>query len=196
MLTETDVKSASTEAHESRISAHLHNPKFVRRAVVEGVLVLALVVAGSLLMWGGSFARNMVHDQLAAQKIYFPPANSEGLPAKEFPGLQQYGGKQVVNGPMAKAYANQFIGAHLKATAGGKTYSEVSTLSRANPKDADLQQQVNTLFKGETLRGLLLYAWGWSVVGTIAIYSAFAAFLCAAVLLGALVVGFARPEHR
>jgi hypothetical protein len=196
MLTDTDVKATSTEAHESRITAHLHNPKFVRRSIVEGVLVLALVVAGSLLMWGGGFAKDMVHDQLAAQKIFFPPANSEGLPAQEFPGLQQYGGKQVVSGPMAKAYANEFIGAHLKATAGGKTYSETSTASRANPKDAELAQQVQTLFRGETLRGLLLYAWGWSVVGSIAIYSAFAAFLCAAVLLGALIVGFARPEHR
>ena len=33
------------------------------------------------------------------------------------------------------------------------------------------------LFKGETLRGLLLYAWGWSVVSTIALYAAIAATL-------------------
>lgn len=32
-----------------------------------------------------------------------------------------------------------------------------------------------TAFKGETLRGLLLYAWGWSVVSTIALYAAIAA---------------------
>jgi hypothetical protein len=31
------------------------------------------------------------------------------------------------------------------------------------------------LFKGETLRGLLLYAWSWSVVSTIALYAGIAA---------------------
>ena len=78
--------------------------------------------------------------------------------------------------------------------AGGKTYSQVSDLSRANPTDTKLAGQVQTLFRGETLRGLLLYAWGWSVVGAIATYTAFAAFVGAVIVLAAMVYGFARPE--
>ena len=66
---------------------------------------------------------------------------------------------------------------------GGKTYSQVSELSRANPADLKLSGQVATLFKGETLRGLLLYAWGWSVVSTIALWSGIAALLGFAVML-------------
>ena len=38
-------------------------------------------------------------------------------------------------------------------------------------------------FKGETLRGLLLYAWGWSVVSTIAFYAAIAALIGFVVML-------------
>ncbi len=164
--------------------------------IIGSILFLVLAVGGGLLMWGSNFAHNMVHDQLTDQKITFPPAGSEGLSAKEFPGLQQYGGQAVDNGPKAKAYADQFIKAHLKATAGGMTYSEASAASRANPDDAKLAGQVQTLFRGETLRGLLLYAWGWSVVGTIAGYTAIAAFLGAAAVLLALLLGFLAHERQ
>lgn len=167
----------------------------LRRLSVEAVLLLVLAVGGGLLMWGGTFASNMVHDQLSDQKISFPPKGSPGLDPATFPGLQQYGGQAVDNGPKAKAYANEFIGEHLKEAAGGKTYSEVSNLSRANPNDAKLSGQVETLFRGETLRGLLLYAWGWSVVGRIATIVAFAAFAGALVVLIALIYGLARPQH-
>ena len=49
----------------------------------------------------------MVHDQLAEQKIQFPPKGSPALDPKEFPGLQRYAGEGVDNGPKAKAYADQ-----------------------------------------------------------------------------------------
>jgi len=71
----------------------------------------------------------------------------------------------------------------LAAVAGGKTYSQVSTLSQADPTNATLTGQVATLFKGETLRGLLLYAWGWSVVSTLALYAAIGALIGFAVML-------------
>src|SRR4051812_49187119 len=132
-----------------------------RRTAVEVVLFLVLAVGGGLLTWGSHFAGDMVHDQLAAQKIRFPAKGSAALSPKEFPGLQRYAGQLVDNGPKAKAYANQFIATHLKGIAGGHTYSEVSAASLADPTNTKLTGQVQTLFRGETLRGLLLYAWGW-----------------------------------
>ena len=42
---------------------------------------------------------------------------------------------------------------HLKEVADGKTYAQVSTLAQADPTNTQLRAQVNTLFKGETLRG-------------------------------------------
>jgi len=196
MLTETKRTTTPTEDAEFENMTHkLMRPGRVRRAAVETVLFLVLAVGGGLLFWGGNFAKNMVHDQLSDQKISFPAKGSPALDAKEFPGLQQYAGQAVDNGPKAKAYANEFIAVHLAKTAGGKTYSQVSDLSRANPTDTALAAQVQTLFRGETLRGLLLYAWGWSVVGMIATYVAYAAFAGAAIILIALGYGVLRPQH-
>lgn len=178
-----------------RLTAGLHTRERTRRTAVEVVLLLILAVGSGLLFWGSSFAHGMVHDQLAAQKISFPAKGSPSLDAKEFPGLQRYAGQAVDNGPKAKAYANQFIATHLKSIAGGKTYSEVSTEAQKNPADQKLQGQAQTLFRGETLRGLLLYAWGWSLVGTIAFWVANAAFAGALVVLAAVVYSLLRPRE-
>jgi hypothetical protein len=169
--------------------------KRFRRMAVEGVLFFVLAIGGGLLYWGGSFAHNMVHDQLVDQKISFPAKGSAGFDAKEFPGLQRYAGQAVDNGPKAKAFANQYIAAHLKSTNNGLTYSETSAQSRANPNDAALKAKVETLFRGETLRGLLLYAWGWSVVGSIALWTAYGAFIGALIVLAALIYSMVRPQH-
>lgn len=145
------------------------------RRIVEVILTLVLGVGAGLLFYGSSFGLDMVSSQLEAQNITFPEKGSPGLDPKTFPGLQQYAGQKVDNGPKAKAYANEFINVHLKEISGGKTYSEVSAAANASPDDAELAAKVTTLFRGETLRGLLLYAWGWSVVSMIALYSAIAA---------------------
>lgn len=160
------------------------------RRVVEIILTVVLGVGGGLLLFGANFGLDMVHSQLNAQDISFPAKGSPALSPAEFPDLQQYAGQKVNTGPKAKAYANGFINRHLAAAAGGKTYSEVSNLARANPTDAKLAGQVETLFKGETLRGLLLYAWGWSVVSTIALYSAIAALIGFVIMLFATVGDF------
>ncbi|MDQ6725089.1 MAG: hypothetical protein M3066_02800 [Actinomycetota bacterium] len=147
------------------------------RRVVEVILTLVLGVGSGLLFYGSNFGLHMVHTQLAAQDISFPAKGSDALSATEFPDLQRYAGQKVDTGPKAKAYANGFIDRHLAAVAGGQTYSQVSTASQADPTNAKLTAQVATLFKGETLRGLLLYAWGWSVVSTIGLYAAIAALV-------------------
>jgi hypothetical protein len=142
-----------------------------RIVILQAGLIGILGFCAGFLFWGSNFVSGMVHDQLSAQQIYFPAAGSAALPASEFPDLQQYGGQQLVNGDQAKAYANGFIGRHLQKVAGGKTYSQVSALATANPKDATLAAEKATLFQGETLRGLLLNAWGWSQVGLYAFWA-------------------------
>lgn len=156
------------------------------------VATIVLLVAGSLAWWGYSFATTSVKGELSAQKIYFPPKGSPALAPSEFPDLQQYAGQMVDNGPKAKAYADGFIGRHLEKIAGGKTYAEVSALAMKDPTNQTLQQQKQSLFQGETLRGLLLgdgYAY-WTF-GQIAQYAAVAAFVGAGLMallvsLGAL----------
>jgi hypothetical protein len=122
--------------------------------------------------WAHSFSQGMIRDQLSAQQISFPAAGSKGLDPNVFPDLQQYAGQQVVNGDQAKAYADGFIGRHLQGVANGQTYSQVSAQSQANPQDQQLAAQTQTLFRGETLRGLLLNGYGWWTIGQYAFYAA------------------------
>src|ERR1700694_4038668 len=77
-----------------------------RRVVVLQVgLIGILVFCAGFLFWGNSFIHNQISTELTAQQVFFPAAGSKGLPAVEMAELQQYGGQQVVNGDMAKAYA-------------------------------------------------------------------------------------------
>jgi hypothetical protein len=155
------------------------------------VLTIVLLVAGGLLYWGYSFANTNVHDQLAAQKIFFPPKGSQALAAPEVGRhLDRYAGQQLVTGAQAKAYADHFIAVHLKEAAGGKTYAQISSLALQNPGDAKLAGQVQTLFRGETLRGLLLNAYAFWKIGQIALIAAIASLVLAGVMLVLTVLGF------
>ena len=158
---------------------------------VGAVLTAVLVIGGVLLMWGYNFANNNVRDQLSAQQIYFPPAGSPALASPQIgPYLNQYAGQQLTTGAQAEAYADHFIAVHLSEVAGGKTYAQVSALAQADPTNTTLQAQVNTLFKGETLRGMLLNAYAFWQLGQIALYAAIAAFTGAALMLLLTVLGF------
>ncbi|MDA8261562.1 MAG: hypothetical protein M0Z47_01890 [Actinomycetota bacterium] len=166
------------------------------------VMVVVLLVAGSLLLVGANFANSNVHDQLAAQQIYFPSkaafqqakAGTEITPGM-IPYLEKYAGQQLLTGAQAEAYANHFISVHLSEMPYGGVYSKISAAAMANPKDASLQALVNTSFKGTTLRGLLLEAYAFSVFGQIAQWAAIAAFILAAVMLILVLFGFAHSRR-
>jgi hypothetical protein len=104
--------------------------------------------------------------------------------------LNQYAGQQLVNGVQAQAYADHFIAVHLKEAAGGKTYAEVSTQALQNPNDTKLAGQVQTLFRGETLRGLLLNAYAFWKIGQLALIAGIVSFAMAAVMLVLTALGF------
>ena len=166
------------------------------------VLTAILLIAGGLLMWGYTFANNNVHDHLARQKIMIPPAGSDALKPPEIGNyLDKYAGQQVINGAQAEAYANHFIAVHLNEIGGGKTYSELSSQALANPNDAALAQRAQTVFRGETLRGLLLNAYAFWKLGQIARIAAMCAFIAGGIMLVLTVLGLlhmlqADPEAR
>lgn len=158
-----------------------------RIMALQGVLVLVLGTAAGFLFYESNFIKGMISDQLVAQQIYFPDKSQAvaggALDPAKFPDLQQYAGQQVDNGDKAKAYGNGFIGRHLQTIAGGKTYSQVSAEAKANPADTKLAGQKTTLFQGETLRGMLLNAYGWWTFGVYMAYAAIAAGLAAGLML-------------
>ena len=168
---------------------------------IGAVLTVVLLIAGGLLLWGANFANNSVHDQLAAQKITFPPAVAFAHPQagteitpSMIPSVSQYAGQQLTTGAQAQVYANDFIQVHLNNMAGGKTYAQVSseafTLPANSAKRAQLESTAQTLFQGTTLRGLLLEAYGFSVMGSIAWYGALASFFLAGIFFLLTMLGF------
>lgn len=156
------------------------------------VIAIVMVAAGGLLLWAHNFVDDQVHTQLAAQKIYFPEAGSDALkdPAVG-PYLSQYAGQQLTTGAQAEAYANHYIAVHIQEMAGGKTYSQLSELSRANPNDTKLAGQVQTVFRGETLRGMLLNAYAFGKMAQIALIASIAAFAAAGIMLILSALGYA-----
>jgi len=166
------------------------------------VLTVALLTAGVLAFWGYSFANGKVHTQLAAQKIYFPPKGSEALADPQIGKyLKKYAGEQLVNGAQAQAYADHFIAVHLKGVANGQTYAEVSAQALQNPNDQNLQGQVQTLFRGETLRGLLLNAYAFWKFGQLAFIGSLVFFVMAGIMFVLTILGFwhlrrARPTEQ
>jgi hypothetical protein len=161
-------------------------------AVVAGlVIAVILLVAGGLLTWGNSVINNDVHSQLAAQKIVFPANNSPAIKAPEFAAMHQYAGQLMTTGAQAETYADHFIANHLKAIGGGKTYAQLSAESLAQPGNATLATQVQTVFRGETLRGMLLNAYGFWQMGQIMGIAAIAAFASAGLMLMLSLLGLA-----
>lgn len=145
--------------------------KIVAKVYSRILLILSIVLLSlsGLAWWAHSYTTNMVRSELREQKIFFPEKGSANFSPEEYPDLQKYAGQQVDNGEKAKAYANGYIKRHLAKVAGGKVYSEVSAEYLKNPTDTKLKQQRETLFMGETLRGILLgTGFAFGTVGVIA----------------------------
>jgi hypothetical protein len=155
------------------------------------VVVIVLAVAGSLLLWGHNFANSNVRSQLAQQQITFPAQGSKALASAQIgPYLNQYAGQQVLTGPQAKAYADHFIAVHLSEMPYQGVYAKVSAAAMADPNNAQLKSEVQTVFQGTTLRGLLLEAYAFWQMGQIALIGAIVSFVMAAVMLVMTGFGF------
>jgi hypothetical protein len=167
-------------------------------AAVSAALAAVLLIAGGLLLWGSAYVHNTVQGQLAAQQITFPPAAAFAHPKagteitpSMVPSVSQYAGQQLLTGQQAEAYADGFIAVHIANMTGGQTYAQLSGKALAQPNNTQLQGEVATVFKGETLRSMLLNAYGWWKVSQIAYIIALAAFGLGTLSFLAGIFGFA-----
>jgi hypothetical protein len=166
---------------------------------ISGIVAAAvLAAAGGLLLWGSAYVHNTVQSQLAAQQITFPPAAAFAHPKagteitpSMIPSVSQYAGRQLLTGQQAEAYADHFIAVHIQNMAGGKTYSQLSAESLAQPNNTQLTALVGTVFKGETLRSMLLNAYGWWKISQITYIISLAMFGLSGLALAGSVFGFA-----
>ena len=155
------------------------------------VVAVALIVLGGIAIYGGQFGRDSVRDRLVPEKVAFPPLSA--MTPQEQAEVGNFAGQQVDTGPEAEAFS-RYIAGHLAEVNEGKTYSETSAAARQDGLDpktaADLQAKADVLFKGETLRSILLNAYGWWTVATLALWAG-VAMIIAGVLLGVLaILGF------
>jgi hypothetical protein len=160
------------------------------------VIAVAMIVLGGLAIYGGNFGRDNVQTRLAPQNITFPPLDA--MTPAEQQEIGTFAGQQVTNGTQAEAFS-RYIGGHLTEVNGGKTYAETSAAARVEGLDpataADLQIKADTLFKGETLRSILLNAYGWWTVATIALFAGYA-MVALGIVLGVLAfLGFRHARH-
>ena len=186
----------------------------IRRRTIDTVLIAAgivmtavLAVAGALLTWGSNFADDYVGDELSSQNIFFPDAAS--LEEEGRDDLVQYADEQVTTGAEAEAYAS-FINGHLEGIADGATYADLggpqsearaalaaaqeagedeATIAELQGTVDEISGQRESLFRGETLRGLLLSTFAWSTIGRIAGIAATVAFVAAGMMLVLVVLG-------
>ncbi len=176
-----------------------------------GAITLLLLVLGLILQGQANFADDYVTDQLSAQNITFTPLENLTDEEKEAECLVDNAGEALTTGKQAECYANEYIGLHLTEVNEGMTYAETSSASWAAKAKADeaiesapdspesqalaataeqLNGQVQTLFRGETLRGLLLTSYGFSIFGERAQQASWVCFGVSLVLLLATIAGF------
>ena len=154
-----------------------------------GAIGLLGFLAG-FFFWGASFSQSQVRDQLSAQKISFPAAGDKAitaLPAADAAAMSQYAGQQLTTGAQAKVYADDFIAVHLDEIAGGQTYSQLSAAAIAKPTDTKLAGQVATIFKGTSLRGMLLDAYAWWTLGGVVFAAAIAMLIATGLVVLSLL---------
>lgn len=158
------------------------------------VVAVLLAVLGYAIQTQYQFATDYAATELGAQKIVFTAADKLTDEEKNWKAgsacLVTYAGQAMTTGAQAECYAKYYIALHMENSAEaagfpGATYATLGTtrtdlsaqIAAAKTKGdttgaADLQKKLDsatslrtTMQTGETLRGLLLTVYGFSVIG-------------------------------
>lgn len=148
-----------------------------------------LLVAGGLLTWASIFVNDQVFEQLSEQNITMPSGDAIAEP--QYEPLRQYAGEQLTTGDHAYAYAEYYIKNHLPERSYAELGDDIREAQAAGDEElvTELQAQRDSSFRGETLRGLLLYGYAFATMGKIAGFAAIASFIGAALMIVLSVMG-------
>jgi len=182
----------------------MNRKSFDKIASVIGLLLAGfLMIIGGILQFGGNFATDQVATQLTPQAITIPAENGDVKATEEVKTFfADNGGKVMTTGKQAQMYADHYIGFHMAEM---PTYAAASGANRAaagalatDPTNVELQAAakqasgtVETVFKGETLRGMLLNAYAFGTLGQIAMVASYVSFAGGLIFLILALLGFA-----
>lgn len=180
-------------------------------------MAAVLLVAGGLLLWANTFINDQVENQFAQQDIVMPEGEAlASLPEADADALKPYAGSPLDTGPEAKAFADHYILAHMNSQGAALNDGDPVTYEEASAKGRELSAAVaenpnatqaeideaeawmglrESLFMGNTLRGLLLYGYAFATVGTIAGIAAIVSFGGAAILLVLFALGLVHARR-
>jgi len=182
----------------------MNRKSFDKIASVIGLLLAGfLIVIGGILQYGGNFATDQVAAQLKPQAITIPAENGDPKATDEVKKFFADNGEKVMTtGKQAQMYADHYIGFHMSvmptyAAASGANRAAAGALA-ADPTNPELQAAakqasgtVETVFKGETLRGMLLNAYAFGTLGQIAMVASYVSFAGGLIFLILALLGFA-----
>lgn len=157
------------------------------------ILSIVLLLASVALFFAHNFIHSQVSSQLQSQAITFPAKDSKAytsLPDVDQQAMCSYVGQQVVTGAQAEVFADHYIAVHLKNIGDGKTYAELSSDAMKDPTNTALSNKVDTVFKGETLRGMLLNAYAFDTMAVIALLAAYSTLVAGLLLTVFALLGF------
>ena len=173
-------------------------------------ITLALVGAGGVLALGllfqnqAAFSNNYVRTELSSQRIAFSPVANLRPAQQKVPCLVANAGKLLTTGKQAECYAKYQLGIDLINIDHGKTFYEEQMVAfpakaaaaKAQATDPNapetlaLQQKANqaaqyatSLQQGEEMQGLMLTAFGFSMIGERLAQGAMACFTIAGLLV-------------
>ena len=157
------------------------------------LFAVLLLILGLVLKDQADFAKDYVKDQLVQQKIEFPAEYNRGETDVAGSGcLTDFAGTVLDSGEKAECFANFYIKTHMLHSAEAAGYPEdtydtmgdvvgglkedlqaakdsgdEAAIEEAQGKVDAASGLRDTMFKGETLRGLLLTTYGFSIFGEI-----------------------------
>ena len=156
------------------------------------VVAVVLLMLGAVAIYGGTFGQDNVRDRLAPQNVTFPPLEAMTPAEKNLVG--DFAGTKVVDG---------LPGLRPSRTTSAST-SKTRTRARPTPRPAlwlvqkglsekeaaELSGMADSLFKGETLRAMLLNAYGWWTVSSLVIFAGYGLLAAGALLALLAIMGF------
>ena len=187
------------------------------KAIFAGLIAVVFLALGLVLKNQADFSHDYVKSELEAHGITFTQVEFLLPSQKDVPCLVENAGKLMTTGKQAECYAKYQISLDMDLIDNGNPYfvthynaylSDVAkyTAIQADPNDPaipdllqaslDAHRKADDMLAGEATKGLLLTAYGFSIIGDRLAQAALACFILAGLSLVIGIVVFIRSNRK